>query len=167
MGYSALAVANYFIDKAKKNPITHLQLQKLVYLAHGWHLALHEDNAPLIYDEYAEAWKHGPVFPSLYHELKHNGSRPVKRCAEDAHMDPSGHITMFTPKVDSDDGEVIGLLDRIYEVYGHWTGGQLTSLTHRQGTPWSELTDSGSDIKRNEHIDDDKIRAFFESKRQQ
>ena len=156
-GYSALAVANHFINKARENKttITHLQLQKLVFLAHGWHLALHENNAPLISDEYAEAWKHGPVFPSLYHELKHNRGKPVKEYAEDMFADASGHFVIFTPEVDGNDEEVILLLEKIYEVYGHWTGGQLISLTHQQGTPWADLTNSGDEIKRNEHISED------------
>ncbi len=165
MGHSALAVANYFIDKAKasRSPITHLHIQKMVYLAHGWHLALHEKNLPLVDDEYPEAWKHGPVFPSVYHELKLNGSSPIKGHAQDGYADPDKGLIRFTPVIDHD-LEVEQLLDKIYEVYGQWTGGQLISLTHREGTPWAKITKSGTAIRRNENIDDACIREYFQSK---
>ena len=54
--YNAIAVANYFIDKAKADgvPLTHMKLQKLIYFAHGWHLALYGE--PLI-DEEIQAWE--------------------------------------------------------------------------------------------------------------
>jgi len=44
-----------------------MKLQKLVYYAHGWHLAL--NNEPLI-DEQVECWQYGPVISSLFHEFK-------------------------------------------------------------------------------------------------
>ena len=64
MRYKALAIANYYIDKAnvEDTPLDHLRLQKLVYLAHGWHLAIH--GRPLI-EESVEAWKYGPVIADL------------------------------------------------------------------------------------------------------
>ena len=67
--YSAIAVANCFLDiaDAQSRPITPLKIQKLVYIAHGWHLAIYEE--PLIV-ELVEAWKWGPVIPLLYHEFK-------------------------------------------------------------------------------------------------
>ena len=53
--YNALVVANYFIDKAKAEGVslTPMKLQKLIYMAHGWHLALYDK--PLI-DEQFQAW---------------------------------------------------------------------------------------------------------------
>ncbi len=59
--HDARAVANEFIKLAKKHgkkPLTHMQLQKLVYIAHGWSFALGEEEAPLIADT-VEAWDWG------------------------------------------------------------------------------------------------------------
>ncbi|WP_366513810.1 type II toxin-antitoxin system antitoxin SocA domain-containing protein [Planktotalea sp.] len=51
-----------------------MKLQKLVYIAYGWHLAL---SGKKLFTEEIEAWKHGPVVPSLYHEFKHLRENPI------------------------------------------------------------------------------------------
>jgi uncharacterized phage-associated protein len=63
-------VAEYFltlVDDEAGDSLSNLKLQKLVYYAQGFHLALTEK--PL-FDEAIEAWEHGPVVPGLYHKLK-------------------------------------------------------------------------------------------------
>ena len=69
-------IANYFISKALADGIklTLLQLIKLVYLAHGWHLGL--TGRPLI-SETVQAWKYGPVIKSLYDRFKRYDSQPL------------------------------------------------------------------------------------------
>ncbi|APZ92162.1 putative phage-associated protein [Fuerstiella marisgermanici] len=48
MSYDAKEIANYFLDKAKSDSstIAPMQMQKLVYISHGYHLAF--VNQPLI-----------------------------------------------------------------------------------------------------------------------
>ncbi len=60
MAFAARQVANWFIERAAQEGeyLTQLKLQKLVYMAHGWNLALL--GKPLI-SENIEAWKWGPV----------------------------------------------------------------------------------------------------------
>ena len=69
MPFSAAAVANEFLHLAHRDdrPITPLKMQKLVYFAHGWHLAI--TGAPLI-SEPIQAWQYGPVISSLYQIFK-------------------------------------------------------------------------------------------------
>lgn len=165
MGYTAKAIANYFIDKAKEagNPVAHLKLQKLVYLAHGWYLAFQDEGAPPLVTEYPEAWKYGPVFPSLYHELKINGSDPITTPAME--WDTEGYYregVMFitsptTPTVDTEDAYVISLLDQIWNHYGTWTGPQLSNYTHRPSSPWDQV----SKERHNENIPDKIIQKYF------
>ena len=73
----AFAAANYIIENLSKNKIndlTNLKLQKLMYFAYGVHLSLFGE--PLFSDE-IQAWKYGPVIPSVYKEFQCHGSNPI------------------------------------------------------------------------------------------
>lgn len=163
MGYSAKAIANYFLTKYGRHGISPLKLQKLVYIAHGWHMAL-LDGDLLVDDEYVEAWQYGPVFPSLYHEFKDLGSKRVTRKAEDiSFVESEDDFAFIAPEVPESDDRTRKLLDRIWEVYGKFTGGQLSSLTHAEGTPWSEVRRKNTGM-RNVHIPNELIRKHYEEK---
>jgi len=74
--HNPLAIANYFIELAKNdaNLVSPMKLQKLVYFALGWCLALADK--PLI-NEKVEAWQYGPVVGSLYREFKKYGNEGI------------------------------------------------------------------------------------------
>ncbi|MFQ5632018.1 MAG: Panacea domain-containing protein, partial [bacterium] len=57
--YDSRLIANYFIDFARKDgvAISPMKLQKLVYFAHGYYLAI--TGQPLIEEE-IQAWRYGP-----------------------------------------------------------------------------------------------------------
>ena len=78
--YRACAIANYFLERAEREPITQMKVQKLVYFAHGWHLGITQK--PLI-NEQVEAWPYGPVIPSLYQDLKRWGADPITEPIKD------------------------------------------------------------------------------------
>ncbi len=75
---NSIAVANAFLDLAKKSEeeITHMKLQKLIYIAHGFNLS--NFDFPLI-DEQVEAWRYGPVIRSVYDEFKSYGHDPITK----------------------------------------------------------------------------------------
>lgn len=124
MATSARAVANEFIRLAEEDgrTLTPLQIIKLAYIAHGWMLGLYQ--RPLIRDR-IEAWKYGPVIPSLYHELKEYGAGSVTRQL-------SENVSRDVPL----DAEEADIIRQVYDVYGRQNGVQLSALTHRRGTPW-------------------------------
>jgi len=67
-------MAKYFLSLTDENVgdlISNLKLQKLVYYAQGFHLAMHDK--PL-FDEETEAWTYGPAIPELCSEYKKYGS---------------------------------------------------------------------------------------------
>ena len=157
MGTSAKAVANHFLKKYGETGITPLKIQKLVYIAHGWHLAVR--GTPLVNDERAEAWEYGPVYASLYHEFKHRGRLPILDLATDF----DENMKKFTPKIDHRDEDARKLLDRVWKVYGHMSGTQLSALCHQPGSPWDEARQMFPGI-RNAHVDDDRIKIHYENK---
>ena len=160
MGYSAKAIANYFLDRygdMKTSPkISPLKLQKLVYISHGWSLAIL--NEELVKDEYAEAWRYGPVFPSLYYEFKEFGKRPINRNATDLNF--LSDLEYITPRVEVSDEQNHALLNRIWDVYGEYTSVQLSNMTHKEGTPWWKAWNEAKGM-RNFHIDNKIIKKYY------
>jgi len=125
MSHDAKVIANRFIELAEesRNPLTTMQLLKLVYIAHGWMLGIY--SRPLISDR-IEAWKYGPVIPELYHELKSYRDQFVTK-----------KITCKNIDVDLDEQEKL-VVSEIYNIYGKYSGIELSSLTHKKGTPWQK-----------------------------
>lgn len=134
------AVANYFLDRAKSDriPITQMKIQKLVHIAHGWHLALLD--RPLIREK-IEVWRWGPVISDLHHDLKEFGNQPVTRELSEILIDGTA-VNLRAPKIsfaDRDTDKTKILLDRVWSVYRGYTAAQLSAMTHRKGTPWQEM----------------------------
>ena len=163
MGYTAKAIANYFLANYHHFQISALRLQKLVYIAHGWHLAV-RDGDELVNDEYAEAWQYGPVFPSLYHEFKEYGAEPIHRKAQDFELDDkSFNFKTIIPDVSESDHYTPGFLDEIWVVYKKYDATQLSALTHAPGTPWDTVRKNNPGI-RNAPIPNELIRQHYEEK---
>lgn len=119
--YTANDVANWFlcnIDRDAGDSITHLKLQKLVYYAQAWALALLD--RPL-FDEDMQAWAHGPVAPSVFHRFKGNGWDALPLPGEG-------------PVLGSDSEE---LLQEVMGIYGDLSGKHLEQLTHKED-PWHD-----------------------------
>lgn len=125
-GYSYQLVADYFIALSNEthSPITNLKLQKLVFYAQAWNLALL--NRSLIEEDF-QAWVHGPVIPQLYNEYRQFGWKPIIR--EDLREGALARIkNEFSPDV------VEVLTDVEYEYFG-LEAYQLEKLTHNED-PW-------------------------------
>ena len=145
MAYSALAVANAFIERAKEGKLaglTPMKLQKLLFYTQSWHLR--ERELPLMDDHFAR-WQYGPVIPSLYHELKSYGSRPVTSLLSNLKPDVED-IVFVTPRIPESDTYAQRLIDRIINKYGKWSGTQLSNLSHEEGTAWALRGADGSAI---------------------
>jgi uncharacterized phage-associated protein len=154
----ALAVANEVIllAKAAGNPPTQMKLQKLMYFAHGWHLALAD--ASLI-DEQFEAWKYGPVVPSVYHEFKHYGILPISTLGTEAQVIGKGSIQWVPPQLINGTGYTAALLRRIWHVFGGYGGNQLSAMTHVHDSPWVKNYSEGM----NKPIPNEDIKSYFKS----
>lgn len=122
LGHQSRDVAKYLLWLARQanDPLTPMQLLKLVYLCHGWMLGLH--GRPLI-TEPIEAWAYGPVVPSVYQAYKKYGSGSISECPE---IEPQGF-----------DGDERKVMAQVFAGYGKYSGIQLSQLTHQQNSPWS------------------------------
>lgn len=164
--YESIAVANGFIELAREagKPVTVMQLLKLVYFAHGWHLAL--TDAELI-NEQVQAWKFGPVVPSVYHEFKESGSGPIQQLGTvlDAEAFETSNTIRWAPPRLPNDAKLAAFMRRIWDVYGSMSGYQLSNLTHQPGTPWDKAWNQmgGSRLK-GTNIPPDNIRDYFKSR---
>jgi uncharacterized phage-associated protein len=124
-----------------------MKLIKLVYIAHGWYLAL--AGRPLL-REPIQAWKYGPVIASLYHSFKQYGNNPLP-------------VTAATDEViaDNEHEDVRRLLDKVWEAYSKFTPAQLSTITHQSDTPWSQVYDQ---YQRHAIIPDELIRQHYQNK---
>jgi uncharacterized phage-associated protein len=157
MAYDAKAIANYFLDlaRASNSALTPMKLQKLVFFAHGWCLALY--GRPLIADA-VEAWKFGPVIPSLYHEFKSAGSAAIETPASTVDLE---NFDLVFPRVPQEDRETRELLDQVWRSYGGLSAYQLSSLTHLPGSPWSQVREGREDDARGVVIPEPLIARHF------
>ncbi len=127
--FPAIIVANFFVEKSidEKMPITNLKVNKLVYLAHGWHLGFYEK--PLIRED-IEAWQYGPVVRSVYDAFKKYGKHRITKPATTGFSDEMKEIGELA------DAETIHFLNSLWNHYRDWTPWQLSALTHEKKSPW-------------------------------
>ncbi|MDM8557199.1 type II toxin-antitoxin system antitoxin SocA domain-containing protein [Candidatus Parabeggiatoa sp. HSG14] len=115
---TASKIADYFLYIANDTGsfLSNLKLQKLVYYAQAWYLALY--NTPL-FDEEFEAWIHGPITTSLYEKYKPFGWKPILKEVE-------------KPKLPVD---VENFLEELTQVYFIRESLELEMMIHRE-EPW-------------------------------
>lgn len=150
----ALDVARYLVyDTAKTGDcITNLKLQKVLYYAQGWHLALYDES---LYSDQLQAWVRGPVQPGVYgyYRYEQNAGRQA-----------------WEPLVPPDDDDVPKLpkrarehLGEIWEVFGKFTVHELEDMTHAE-PPWQNARiDVPPDERSNNVISLDDMRDYFKS----
>lgn len=155
MSYRASAVANFFITRGvqDKSPVDPMKLQKLVYFGHGWYMAV--TGEPLV-NEHIEAWRYGPVTPSLYHEVKANGSGPI-----DFPIFETGDLGSEAPRV-TDPG-ALEVLERVWQVYGEVSSVRLSGMSHDPDGPWHSTWQNKAQngALRGADIPNDEIRRYF------
>ena len=114
-------IADYFlslVDEDVGDSISNLKLQKLVYYAQGFSLALHDK--PL-FPKSIEAWAHGPVVRVLYDKYRDYEANPIPKPSK--------------IKLSKYDTATKELLNEIYAVYGQYSAWKLRELTH-EDSPW-------------------------------
>ena len=141
---NARDVANFLVSAFQEagDPLTNLKLQKLLYYAQGWHLAL-KGNA--LYEDRIEAWPHGPVVPPAYGLFKHYQWKPIV-----------GEVDK--PELARD---IVEHLHEVMDTYGVHGAYYLEKLTHQED-PWMNARgDLGPTDFCTNVISQDALRIYF------
>ena len=142
MTYKAIDIANYFISKSDDEAgefISNLKLQKLLYYAQGFHLAVY--NKPL-FEESIQAWQHGPVVSEVYQKFKNYGSNAIPL---------PGIINLEL------DAKTREFLDEIYGTFGQFSAWKLRDMTHEE-PPWRDVPKSSFS-----EIDHSALKSYFKT----
>jgi len=163
MSYDAKAVANYFLElgNVSGEQISPMKLQKLIYYAHGWTLAV--TGNPLVSEKF-QAWKFGPVLPSIYKEFRYAGNSPITQLATVQQYDQIGSTEYQTPQIPATPEHEVTrrILQRIWETYGSYDAVTLSKMTHVPEGPWAKIvTQRPSTLTDGVEIPDDLIRRYF------
>lgn len=119
-------LADYILER--HGPMSHLKLQKLLYLIEGYHLAYY--GCSLIDDDF-EAWTHGPVSRKIFDLLK-DKSRLYADLHYVGESDKPLPSEIIANSLTEDQFE---LVNEVLELYDKETGLALEALTHSQ-SPW-------------------------------
>ena len=132
MQTNAISIANCFIDlaKADNHEIKLLGLIKRVYIAHGFTLAILDRPAIDHRFDRVEAWRLGPVIPSVYHSFKHFQNEPISE--KSVILTDSNDFTF--PEITDKDIENIS--QSVWKRYHKCSDSDMITLLHRRGTPW-------------------------------
>ena len=124
MGYSALDVAKYVINKCttEQDAISNLRLQEILYYIQKWFL----QNGLMAFDDDFEAWQFGPVVPSVYNQYSSFGGVPIR--------------LKYPVVLDSNDIEFI---DPVIVLKRNLTPWVMFDDIHRPGKAWDKVFEGG------------------------
>lgn len=141
------SVADYLLCFAQEHGdvMTPLKLQKMVFYADAWYMALNDDKE-LIADQF-EAWVHGPVARDLYIRFADYKWQPITS-------------EIKCPELPDDVSEH---LSEIYNVFGRFSAYELEQMTHQEKPRLIARGDTPSDAPCRNGIDKGVTAEFYRS----
>ncbi|CAH9066242.1 hypothetical protein PSEHALCIP103_03547 [Pseudoalteromonas haloplanktis] len=135
---TALDVAKVLVNyqNQEDSDLSNLKLQKLVWYCLGFCGAL---TGKKLFDDEIKAWEHGPVVPTLYHELKKFGRNPVE-------LDVNPDLEEKFEK------EQLEVIYEVAEVFGKYSAWKLRNMTHEEA-PWLNHESTAGTIPFNEIVE--------------
>lgn len=143
--FYAKDIAEYFLAQPTTNnseQITPLKLQKLLYYAQGFTLAI---LGKKLFADRIEAWRHGPVCPSIYKKYKRYSYHPLPRFENISKLNEI-----------KSNKEVAAILDAVWLYFKDYSGNQLEEMTHQEA-PWQHAVAKGL----NTEITDQDLLEYF------
>ena len=142
--YKVETIAKSILSLAasKKETVSHLKLQKLLYFVQGWHLACLKSS---LFEEDLQAWAHGPVVPSIFDKCKTQGT-----------MYTQIKESLFPSEEKQIKSDSSKLIEAVYLQYAQYSGTSLEFITH-QHEPWKKAYTKGQ----NSIIEKNDLKIFF------
>jgi uncharacterized phage-associated protein len=156
--YDPRGVANLLLNvlETKGRRATHIDLQKLLYFAHGRFLLA--TNVPLV-SGYFEAWEYGPVHPAVYQVFKSARGRRIDFRAVKTDLVTGSQSIVEAP----DSAMVRHHLEAVTSDYGRLTSAQLVELSHAPNAPWDQTVRRvEAEVTLGARIANDVIKAWFQ-----
>ncbi len=140
-----MALAQYVLHMCMNQgePISNLQLQKILYFIQGNHLA---KKGELLFDADFYAWKYGPVIPDVYYKYCMNGASKIRNVEEPGEI--SSEIK----------DEIDPIIQKLRVLYP-W---DLVKETHNVGGAWDKTFQNGKGER--QRISIEAIREEFNKK---
>lgn len=143
----AIELANFILnlDTSSESDITPMKLQKLMYFAHGFHLAI--TGQPLIDSGFC-ALKAGPVNKQAYLRFKNYGRNAIVE---------RGKTIIIKDKKSEQ------IIKDVFKFYNQFSATKLSQLTHAPDSPWSK---SFTTHENRSSISDEEIKNYFLQKKE-
>lgn len=152
---NVLDICRYIINACHEQgySVSNLKLQKLLYFAQGYSLAIVDK--PLFNEEF-EAWDFGPVVPVAYRNYKIFGANCIPKIQY--YYDINYDNDTFLDKIEYDkkyynDIEQT-IMDNIVKTFGRYSANELVKITHSQ-PPWINC------YKKKTIIEKEEIKEYF------
>jgi uncharacterized phage-associated protein len=160
---TAVAAANEFLKLARAEglPIDQMKLQKLLFYAHAWFLAM---NGGPLFDDSVEAWPWGPVVRSVYSGTSRYHRAPISEPLYDLKRNGENFLDSKFYIPDVDNAEAADFIKVLWDSYKHYTGIQLSNATHELGEPWTIVRDRFGHLNDKPRIPNDLIKDVFKKK---
>lgn len=115
---TAEKIGDYLVAFSQQHgdPISNLKLQKLLYYAEGWYLAIYDRS---LFSEPLQAWIRGPVVYSVWRRFNAYKWKPITK-------------KVPTPRVSA---QVEAHIEELMSVYGDFAAFTLERMTHDE-PPW-------------------------------
>ena len=138
MEFRSSEVMAYILNygNSHEHPLNKTQAQKLLYCCYGAILAQFDER---LTDEHPKAWPYGPVFPRTVNDIN------KKRLT----LDMAQNFEANCPP------EWLELIHKTLRTFWNYTATQLSTWSHRKGSPWSKADALNS-------LDDREIKNYFD-----
>lgn len=146
MTFSAAHVSNSILKRAFRDgvPVTPMKLQRILFFAAAEYSKATSGEA--LFGELFQAWKYGPVLPSVYDQFASFRNRPIGRYAKDA----TGQS--FAIAGTSTDCTLNCVLDAVWLATKHLGPLELSHVSRIPGSAWYCAWTAGE-----RYIDDQRI----------